>query len=82
MYLLFAARGLYLASHSPDQFSGLFVTGIVTLITAQSLLNIGSMLAVTPLTGVPLVFVSHGGTALALALFEVGTILGISRFRR
>jgi len=82
MYLLFAARGFYLASHAPDQFSGLFIAGIVILIIAQSLLNIGSMLAVTPLTGVPLVFVSHGGTALMLALFEVGVILGISRHRR
>jgi len=82
MYLLFAARGFYLASHAPDQFSGLFIAGIVILIVAQSLLNIGSMLGVTPLTGVPLVFVSHGGTALMLALFEVGVILGISRYRR
>ncbi len=82
MYLLFAARGFYLASHAPDHFSGLFIAGIVTLIVVQSLLNIGSMLAVTPLTGVPLVFVSHGGTALALALFEVGVVLGISRYRR
>jgi cell division protein FtsW len=82
MYVLFAARGFYLASHAPDQFSALFITGIIILVVTQSLLNIGSMLAITPLTGVPLVFVSHGGTALMLALFEVGVVLGISRYRR
>ena len=79
LYLLFALRGLWVASHAPDVFSGLFAVGLVILITAQSFINIGSMLAIAPLTGVPLVFVSHGGTALFVAMAESGMLLNISR---
>ncbi|HEY9585156.1 MAG TPA: putative peptidoglycan glycosyltransferase FtsW [Candidatus Paceibacterota bacterium] len=82
LYLLFALRGLWLGSHAPDMFSGLLVVGLVILITVQSFINIGSMLNLVPLTGVPLVFVSHGGTALVVAMAEVGIVLNISRYRR
>jgi len=80
-YMLFALRGLWIAAHAPDRFSGLFAIGLVILITSQSFINIGSMLAIAPLTGVPLVFVSHGGTALAVAMIEAGILLNISRYR-
>jgi cell division protein FtsW len=55
--------------------------GLIILITSQSFINIGSMLALAPLTGVPHVFVSHGGTALMVAMAEVGILLNISRYR-
>lgn len=79
LYVLFALRGLRIASRAPDLFSRLLVTGLVILLTAQSFLNIASIAGVFPLTGVPLVFVSHGGTALLFALFSVGIILHISK---
>lgn len=81
LYVLFALRGLWIAAHAPDRFSGLLAVGLVILITSQSFINIGSMLALVPLTGVPLVFVSHGGTALMVAMAEVGILLNISRYR-
>lgn len=81
LYLLFALRGLWIAAHSPDTFSGLLAVGLVILIISQSFLNIASMLALAPLTGVPLVFVSHGGTALMIAMVETGILLNISRYR-
>src|SRR3989338_1049331 len=80
-YLLFALRGLWIGAHAPDMFGGLLAVGLITLITAQSFVNIASMLNLLPLTGVPLVFVSHGGTALLVAMAEVGIILNISRYR-
>lgn len=79
LYVLFALRGLRIASRAPDLFSRLLVTGLVILLTAQSFLNIASIAGVFPLTGVPLVFVSHGGTALLFALFSVGIILNVSK---
>ncbi len=82
LYVLFALRGLWIAAHAPDKFGGLFATGLVVLITSQSFINIGSMLAIAPLTGVPLVFISQGGTALLLGMAEVGILLNISRYRR
>ncbi len=79
LFIFFVFRGLRIAARSADRFGGLLVVGIVILIASQSFINIGSMLGVMPLTGVPLVFISHGGTALFLALLEVGIILSVSR---
>ncbi|OHB25722.1 MAG: hypothetical protein A2542_01920 [Parcubacteria group bacterium RIFOXYD2_FULL_52_8] len=81
LFLCFGLRGMKIAAEAPDAFSRLLVTGLVILIVSQSFINIGAMLGVVPLTGVPLLFVSHGGTALFFALIEVGIILNISRHR-
>lgn len=80
MFLFFALRGFGIAARAPNYFGGLLVVGIVILIVSQSFINIGSMLGVMPLTGVPLLFISHGGTALLFALAEVGIILNVSRY--
>jgi cell division protein FtsW len=82
LYISFAMRGYRIAiRNAPDSFSKLLVIGLVTIITAQSFMNIASIIGVFPLTGVPLVFISHGGTALLLSLGMVGIILNISRFK-
>ncbi len=78
-FLTFAMRGLWVAARSPDMFGGLLTVGIVILIVFQSFLNIGAMLGILPLTGLPLVFISHGGTALMSALASVGIVLSVSR---
>ncbi len=82
LYAIFSLRGLRIAARSPDLFGGLLVVGIVILIVSQSFVNIGAMVGILPLTGVPLVFVSHGGTALFFALAEVGIILNVSTYLR
>ena len=82
LFLFFVFRGLKIASNAPDQFSGLLTVGIVILIISQSFINIGSLIGIFPLTGLPLLFVSHGGTALFFALVGVGIVLNISRFRK
>ena len=61
-------------------FSRLLALGIVILIVSQSYWSIGAMLGVFPLSGVPIIFVSQGGSALMLALFEVGVLLNISKY--
>lgn len=82
LYIAFALRGYRISiRNAPDSFSKLLVIGLVTIITAQSFMNIASIIGVFPLTGVPLVFISHGGTALLLSLGMVGIILNISRFK-
>ena len=62
-----------------DTFSRLTVVGIVILIVSGSFVNIASMLGLIPVSGIPLMFISHGGTALFIALASVGIILSISR---
>lgn len=71
-------RGYYIAINSRDMFSKSLAAGITTLFGMQSILNMASMLALMPLTGVPLPFVSHGGTALAIMATQMGILLNIS----
>lgn len=81
MFLFFAFRGMRIAMNSPDTFGGLLAFGIVILIVTQSFDNMGAMLGILPLSGIPLAFVSHGGTALLINLAEVGIVLNISRYQ-
>ncbi len=81
LFIFFSFRGLKIASKVNDLFGRLLIIGIVILITIESFMNIASMLGVIPLTGKPLLFVSHGGTALLITLAEVGLIFSISRFQ-
>ncbi len=80
LFAFFAIRGLQIAGRAPDRYGGLVVIGIVILITAQSFMNISSMIGIIPLTGEPLTFISHGGTSLLFALAGVGIVLNISRY--
>lgn len=82
LYFAFAIRGLKIALQARTSFAEYVVVGIVSLVIAQSYMNIASITGLIPLTGVPLVFISHGGTSLALALFMSGIILNISRDKK
>ncbi len=82
LYILFLLRGFRIANRAPDLFSGLMVSGIVILITVQSFMHIASITGVFPLTGVPLVFMSHGGTSLMIYLMAIGIVLNISKFQK
>ncbi|PIT88285.1 MAG: putative lipid II flippase FtsW [Candidatus Magasanikbacteria bacterium CG10_big_fil_rev_8_21_14_0_10_36_32] len=79
LLLLFTWRCLKIAKQSPDIFSCLLVSGIAVWFFSQSFINIAAMLGLMPLTGVPLPFVSHGGSALFVALIAAGIIAGVSR---
>ncbi len=79
LFLFIAMRGYRIATRAPDSFGVLLVVGITSLIAAQSFVNIGSMLGILPLTGVPLPFVSHGGTSMLILLAGVGIVLNVSR---
>lgn len=82
LILLFCSlvwRGFYLGLKIKDTFGGLLMLGLVILITIQSFFNMAAMLGVLPLSGLPLIFVSHGGTAMFFALFSVGIMLNISK---
>ncbi len=82
LYVAFALLGLRIASRAADPFGGLIVVGLVILIIGQSFFNMASTLGLIPLSGLPLIFVSHGGSALAIALAEAGVIVSVSRRMR
>ncbi len=81
LYVAFALRSLKMATFS-SSYGSLVIVGLMVLIVMQSFLNIAAMLGVTPLSGTPLVFVSHGGTALLTALFSIGIMMSASRERK
>lgn len=82
LFIALGMRGLRIASRAQDSFGGLLALGIVILILSQSFINIASMLGLFPLSGTPLIFVSQGGSALLIALAEVGILLNISRYQK
>lgn len=75
-------RGLTIAKHARDELGTLLAGGLTAWLVLQSYLNIGAMVGALPLTGVPLPFVSHGGTALLTALAAAGIIVNVSRYSR
>ncbi|MEN9551664.1 MAG: stage sporulation protein cell division protein FtsW [Candidatus Parcubacteria bacterium] len=79
LYLLLTWRIYIIARYAYSQFGRLLVIGILSVILIQLTLNVGSMIGILPLTGVPLPFVSHGGTALIALLFQIGVVLNVSK---
>lgn len=74
-----ALRGYSVAARAPDLFGSLMAVGISTYLATGAFVNIGAMLGALPLTGVPLTFVSQGGSAMLVSLGSVGILLAISR---
>ncbi|MDB5258862.1 MAG: spoVE [Candidatus Taylorbacteria bacterium] len=79
LYVFFAFRTFKISARAPDAFGSLVTLGIAVLILVESFMNIAAMLGVIPLSGEPLLFVSHGGTALIIILGATGIIANISR---
>ena len=79
LFVIFMARGYRVAAKARDPFGFYVGTGITTWVIAQALLNAGGITRVIPLTGVPLPFLSSGGSALAAIMLAIGVLLSISR---
>lgn len=72
-------RGFYIAVRAKDTFGKLLAGGITSVIAIQTIVNLGAQTALLPLTGVPLPFISYGGSALIINLVSIGILLNISR---
>jgi len=79
LFLLFLRQGFKIGKQSRNKFAKLTALGITSWILIQALVNIGAMVGVVPLTGIPLPFISHGGSALVTELIAVGILLNISK---
>lgn len=80
IFFLFIWRCYAISKNAPDKFSKLLVIGITTIIVLQFFLNIGAIIRLVPLTGVPLPFISYGGSSLVSLLLGIGIILNISKY--
>ena len=78
-FLFLALRGFHVAAHAPDMFGALVAVGISVYFVSEAFINIASMLSLAPLTGIPLTFISQGGSAMLVSLGSAGILLNISR---
>jgi cell division protein FtsW len=79
LFLVIAYQGYRIAITAPDTFSGLLACGITTWLVVQAFINMAVVTALAPVTGIPLPFISYGGSALTINLVAVGILLSISR---
>jgi len=82
IFLLLFWQIIKVARNSPDSFGQLVAVGVATWLTSQFFVNVGAMLGLMPLTGLPLPLVSYGGTALMTSLAALGIVVNISKFTR
>jgi cell division protein FtsW len=82
LFVALAVAGLRSAQRAPDAFGGLLMVGITVWITAQAVLNIGAVIGILPVTGVPLPLVSFGGSSLTIVMGAIGILLNIASQER
>ena len=78
-YLLLASSIFRISMRASDSFGSFVAIGVGILIITESFLNMAAMLGIMPLSGVPLLFISHGGTALIIALAATGIVANVSK---
>jgi cell division protein FtsW len=77
-FAVFAYAGLTVAVRTKDPFGKLVAAGLTTLVAGQAVINLAAVLGLAPLTGIPLPFVSYGGSSLMVGLAAVGILLNIA----
>jgi cell division protein FtsW len=78
LFAVFCYRGIRAAVLSRDNFARFLATGITAMVVIQALFNMSVVLALMPTKGIPLPFISYGGTSLAVTLASVGVLLNIT----
>ncbi len=79
IFFLLIYRGFKISQKAPDNFGKLLGSGITAWIAIQTLVNLSSMVALVPLTGIPLPFISYGGSSLVVIMTASGILLNIER---
>ena len=80
LFLFLAFRGFRMARRTQDIYGALLATGITTWLVLQAMINVGATTGSIPYTGVPLPFISYGGSSLVISLAAVGVLLNISKY--
>lgn len=82
MYFFIVYRGFIIARKAPDIFGKLLATGIISWFGFQSAINMGAIVKLLPLTGVPLPLISYGGSSFIILMTAFGILLNISRYKK
>jgi len=79
LFLLISWRGFIISKRAPDTFSRLLTVGIISWLEIQAFVHIMAVCGLIPFTGLPLPFISYGGSAFIFALIAAGILINISR---
>lgn len=79
IFAFFIGRGFWIARHAATRFESLLAVGLTSMVALAALINLGAVTGLLPVTGIPLPFISYGGTSIIVDLGAVGMLLGISR---
>ena len=82
IYFLFMSRLLSIAMSSKDLYGSLIIIGILSMFLYQFIQNIGMAIGIMPVTGVPLPFVSYGGSSMLMSMIAIGLIENVASKRR
>jgi cell division protein FtsW len=82
LFILLAWRGFKIARNAPDRFGYLLAGGISSWLFVQAFINIAAISGLIPLTGLPLPFISYGGSAMVISLIGVGILVNISKYTK
>jgi cell division protein FtsW len=81
LFAVILFRGMRIARTEPDSFASLLAVGLTALLSLQALINIAVVIGLVPTKGLPLPFLSYGGTAMVMSLSALGALLGLGRRR-
>lgn len=82
LYFALFVRGMQIAKRAPDDYGKILAIGIVTWIAVQTVINIGGIINIIPMTGVPLPLVSYGGSAIIAGMAALGVLVNISKYSK
>ncbi|MDQ2729661.1 MAG: putative lipid II flippase FtsW [Actinomycetota bacterium] len=79
LFAALAVVGIRVACRAPSRYDAMLVAGVTAWVVGQAVINIGAVIGLLPVTGVPLPFVSFGGSSMVLAMFAVGMVANVAR---
>lgn len=82
LFILLLHRGFKIAKAAPSRYAQLLVLGIMLWVGTQAVINMTAMLGIIPLTGVPLPFLSYGGTSLVMIMTAMGIVVNVSKYTK
>lgn len=82
LFIMILMRGIKIARTAQDDYGRLLATGITAWIVIQAFVNMAALVGLLPLTGIPLPFISYGGTSLIFSMVAAGILLNISRYAK
>lgn len=82
LFVTFAILGVQIAQQASDRFGGLLAIGVTAWVVGQAIINLGAVIGLIPVSGIPLPFVSFGGSALVFTMAAAGVLASVARYSR